>query len=114
MIQKHSDNFDLLRYLRSKKNDGHIAPYYLASETCLEDLKITNPFKNYFYTIGLYYGEGARIRIGTTDYDLTRGSLLTIGPGMTCQWLNTSFPSNDRSEEHTSELQSRENLVCRL
>ncbi|WP_144034492.1 AraC family transcriptional regulator [Sphingobacterium sp. 1.A.5] len=95
MIQKHSDNFDLLRNLRSKKNDGHIAPYYLASKTCLEDLKITNPFNNYFYTIGLYYGEGARIRIGTTDYDLTRGSLLTIGPGMTCQWLNTSFPSND-------------------
>src|SRR5207302_5594573 len=25
-----------------------------------------------------------------------------------------SFPSRPRSEEHTSELQSRENLVCRL
>src|SRR5690606_41709380 len=24
------------------------------------------------------------------------------------------FPKKDRSEEHTSELQSRENLVCRL
>src|SRR5690606_39852270 len=24
------------------------------------------------------------------------------------------FPGNDRSEEHTSELQSREKLVCRL
>ncbi|ULT23530.1 AraC family transcriptional regulator [Sphingobacterium sp. E70] len=62
----------------------------------MEDLNITTPFKNYFYTIGLYYGEGARIRIGTTDYDLTRGSLLTIGPGMTCQWLNTSFPQMTR------------------
>src|SRR5690606_40941614 len=26
----------------------------------------------------------------------------------------TKFPVDDRSEEHTSELQSRENLVCRL
>src|SRR5690606_41955388 len=26
----------------------------------------------------------------------------------------TIFQSSDRSEEHTSELQSRENLVCRL
>src|SRR5690606_42164128 len=34
-------------------------------------------------------------RIGTTNYDLTRGSLITIGPGMTCQWLNTCCPSND-------------------
>src|SRR6266511_6470434 len=28
----------------------------------------------------------------------------------TCGW----WPSTSRSEEHTSELQSRENLVCRL
>src|SRR5690606_39959017 len=28
--------------------------------------------------------------------------------------LAASFPNTTRSEEHTSELQSRENLVCRL
>src|SRR5690606_14541512 len=28
--------------------------------------------------------------------------------------LGSMPPGNDRSEEHTSELQSRENLVCRL
>src|SRR5690606_40843123 len=28
--------------------------------------------------------------------------------------LRPDFPDADRSEEHTSELQSRENLVCRL
>lgn len=95
MMQKHSNNFDLLKYLRSQKPEGGNAAYYLASGACLEDLKITHPFKNYFYTIGLYYGEGARIRIGSTTYDLTRGSLLTIGPGMSFQWLNTRFPLND-------------------
>src|SRR5690606_39829211 len=30
------------------------------------------------------------------------------------QWLNTGKFPKARSEEHTSELQSRENLVCRL
>src|SRR6266700_7556076 len=29
-----------------------------------------------------------------------------------CHW--PAFPTRTRSEEHTSELQSRENLVCRL
>src|SRR5690606_41696000 len=28
--------------------------------------------------------------------------------------LRAHHPADDRSEEHTSELQSRENLVCRL
>src|SRR5690606_39883584 len=30
------------------------------------------------------------------------------------RWTQHTVASNDRSEEHTSELQSRENLVCRL
>src|SRR5690606_15561287 len=30
------------------------------------------------------------------------------------RWLGDRTGSQDRSEEHTSELQSRENLVCRL
>src|SRR5690606_3315067 len=29
-------------------------------------------------------------------------------------WHRRAFPETRRSEEHTSELQSRENLVCRL
>src|SRR5690606_39802587 len=31
-----------------------------------------------------------------------------------CQRVSDSFAWHSRSEEHTSELQSRENLVCRL
>src|SRR5205085_12341162 len=39
--------------------------------------------------------------------------------GVTWQWqltgtLDTSVPADVRSEEHTSELQSQSNLVCRL
>src|SRR5690606_41368457 len=41
-----------------------------------------------------------------------------LGDGVWVLYLirldNFSHPGDDRSEEHTSELQSRENLVCRL
>src|SRR5690625_6764259 len=44
---------------------------------------------------------------GTNGPDLTHfGSRMTIGAGI--------MPNNRRSEEHTSELQSRGHLVCRL
>src|SRR5690606_7925104 len=39
-----------------------------------------------------------------------------VNPDATVQvvWTNTWFDPTTRSEEHTSELQSREKLVCRL
>src|SRR5436309_14443149 len=40
------------------------------------------------------------------------GLLFALGASLL--WILTSFYSIGRSEEHTSELQSRENLVCRL
>lgn len=92
---KQSSNFDLLKHLKSQKKDRPDAPYYLASKGWLENTGITYSFKSYFYTIGLYYGDGASIRIENKTYELTHGSLLTIGPGVTCQWLNTRFPLND-------------------
>lgn len=92
---KRSTSFDLLKHLKSQSGKPTDSPYYLASKESLEHARITHAFKNYFYTIGLYYGDGAAIKIGDTTYELTRGSLLTIGPGVTCQWLNAHFPVND-------------------
>src|SRR2546430_11207552 len=46
-----------------------------------------------------------------TDIDLSRGALVAnalSGEPTNGAWLD------DRSEEHTSELQSQSNLVCRL
>src|SRR5690606_41937592 len=51
------------------------------------------------------------------------GRLLKKAPSLICSslddgsqspWLSMTNSSPPRSEEHTSELQSRENLVCRL
>src|SRR3712207_7831728 len=36
------------------------------------------------------------------------------GAGPALEWLCVVLPSHRRSEEHTSELQSRQYLVCRL
>lgn len=93
--REQSNSFDLLKHLKAQKKDLTKTPYYLASKECLESAAITQAFKNYFYTVGLYYGDGASIKIGSKIYELTHGSLLTIGPGVSCQWLNTSFPLND-------------------
>src|SRR5258706_2211240 len=40
--------------------------------------------------------------------------LLDIGTGSKCRALSTNNDGANRSEEHTSELQSLTNLVCRL
>src|SRR5688572_32179563 len=46
------------------------------------------------------------------------GTSVPLGPGMVCvvddQAINIWTPITSRSEEHTSELQSQSNLVCRL
>src|SRR5690606_42058693 len=42
-----------------------------------------------------------------------RGTVLEIGPKLVRRFVQ-ELGSSMRSEEHTSELQSRENLVCRL
>src|SRR2546427_9320056 len=45
------------------------------------------------------------------------GGEITTSPPMSwlqCMWLRKAAESRRRSEEHTSELQSQSNLVCRL
>src|SRR5690606_41007368 len=41
-------------------------------------------------------------------------AFVTVATCLARQRSPTRTPSSPRSEEHTSELQSRENLVCRL
>lgn len=49
------------------------------------------PFRTYLYTLGLCIRDEGTIRIGTKEYHLRKGSLLTIGPGITCQWLSGDY-----------------------
>src|SRR5690606_34238580 len=52
---------------------------------------------------------------GSTDLSVNNGNIMVGGRRINLQnhgIVSTAW--NTRSEEHTSELQSRENLVCRL
>src|SRR3712207_8432223 len=59
---------------------------------------------------------GERYRWGPTIFDFAweRGQDLTSPPSKGTNLRGTWLDSSDRSEEHTSELQSRQYLVCRL
>src|SRR5690606_40434578 len=50
---------------------------------------------------------GGKLQVDTVTPRLTR-------TGMAVGYANSGYAASLRSEEHTSELQSRENLVCRL
>src|SRR5690606_39975544 len=50
----------------------------------------------------------ATITVGTETTEVARGSVVYVPAGVPHKFHHI------RSEEHTSELQSRENLVCRL
>ena len=51
---------------------------------------------------------------GQYRWFLVRGVPLRDERGEVLKWYGIATDIEDRSEEHTSELQSRENLVCRL
>src|SRR5690606_41799713 len=77
-----------------------------------------NPSNEYFRTRGAgqvgYYStkdleDGSYIRLKTVElaYMLPKRWIPQVSR------VDVSFAAQNRSEEHTSELQSRENLVCR-
>src|SRR5690606_41817807 len=68
----------------------------------------------------LPFGVRAVSEIGTAASAVAEGRLDIAGVAGLSAWADTTTASGrwsgrfQRSEEHTSELQSRENLVCRL
>src|SRR5690606_41462265 len=89
------------------------------------------PYTTLFRSVQL--GAGRQAGAGTAQGDARRGQLAQLLPGVGRGWgagghgylvLRSRqdawkrpavvFHPTARSEEHTSELQSRENLVCRL
>src|SRR2546430_6556301 len=51
--------------------------------------------------------DGVNVPVGVLDITLYRDDLSKVAP-------QAVLRSSDRSEEHTSEIQSQSNLVCRL
>src|SRR5690606_41993221 len=57
---------------------------------------------------------GAAIESSSASTCSRSSARVGVAPGVGTTATTTRCPSRSRSEEHTSELQSRENLVCRL
>ena len=80
--------FDVYQYLKEKYAYQNSAPYFLADENTYQTESIRFPIRTFSYGIGLTYTEDdSRIKIGSVDYQLSIGSLITIGPGIISQWL---------------------------
>src|SRR5699024_12204775 len=77
-----------------------------------EDYVITLLENCNFYEVGLYSGANL-IQFIEDDLDINKISS-TSDMLKTLSYLKVKFISLARSEEHTSELQSRFDLVCRL
>src|SRR5437588_9557798 len=70
-----------------------------------------------FYLLIFFYKATAPTEIYTLslhDALPISSSWRTCGEAFTTSWLRTGTGSSMRSEEHTSELQSHSDLVCRL
>src|SRR5438105_12015478 len=72
-------------------------------------------------TTGEGEGEGVEVLVGAVEVPqaaIRRASAIAArrpaGPGMCRRMLTVTRATDLRSEEHTSELQSRVDLVCRL
>src|SRR5438093_3116609 len=58
--------------------------------------------------------EIARQLLAIMDRELAKNATMTTPYGVTLRTIYKTLCEKDRSEEHTSELQSLTNLVCRL
>src|SRR5438270_11811393 len=58
-------------------------------------------------------GVGLALLVASTLHAVATGNLLPAAVPSVCVDINPAVPTK-RSEEHTSELQSQSNLVCRL
>lgn len=93
--EREINGFDFLKHLQIQSGQYQGLPYFIANKEHFEQVGRTLPFRNYGYTIGLFHeGEGL-MKVGAKEYTITDGSLVTIGPGVICQWLSQSYLPND-------------------
>src|SRR5690606_40628562 len=95
---------------RPDSRNPHILLFYFSSLCAVSSLSLHDALPIYFYTPGSNTSAIQWI----PDYNNTLGVFnLLETPGLKHYTYDPKIVGF-RSEEHTSELQSRENLVCRL
>jgi AraC family transcriptional regulator, transcriptional activator of pobA len=78
--------FNVYQYLKEKHAHSMTVPYFLADQEVHKNSTASFPIRAFTYAIGLNYVNGGPFRIGSNEYAVGPGSLITIGPGIVCQW----------------------------
>src|SRR5258706_868929 len=102
--------------------DGAVAEVTAESQTVLKQMPPgTTPPLIIQYSAStvpiLQYGISSKALSEQQVFDVAMNTIrvgLISVPGGSCSWRRRKFAARRRSEEHTSELQSLTNLVCRL
>src|SRR5690606_40840901 len=102
--------FSLFFYSLYWYRDLHSFPTRRSSDLCSE---VSNCVVVYVNDVTGGTIAGDQIICGDNPAAFTQVTASTGSGALSYQWQSAPTPTG-RSEEHTSELQSRENLVCRL
>lgn len=78
--------FNVYQYLKEQHKHSMNTPYFLADQDTHKGSSATFPIRAFTYAIGCNYLNGGPFRIGSNEYTVQEGSLITIGPGIVCQW----------------------------
>ncbi|QIP16540.1 helix-turn-helix transcriptional regulator [Spirosoma aureum] len=80
------DSFDVYAYITTNHTTDADKGYILVDHLTYHDAAIRFPFRTFFYGIGLTYASGSSFEVGSRQYPMQQGSLITIGPGIVSQW----------------------------
>lgn len=89
-------SFNLYEFLKHQNSNSLNLPFFLADRHTYKTAHVNFPFRTFAYGLGItYLGEGDTFKIGSTDYQVSTGSLITVGPGMVCQWMGNYTAEHD-------------------
>lgn len=80
------DSFDVYAYITTNHTTDADKGYVLVDHLTYHDAAIRFPFRTYFYGIGITYASGSSFEVGSRQYPMQEGALITIGPGIVSQW----------------------------
>jgi len=88
--------FDAYQYLKELNSDNTSLPFFLADNNTYRSAAIRFPVRSFSYGIGITYSGGNGVfKIGSTEYKMLTGSLITIGPGIVSQWIDEYNSEHD-------------------
>jgi AraC family transcriptional regulator, transcriptional activator of pobA len=88
-------SFDIFKYIKYNLFKATDTQYMLLDDASFKTVDIRFPVRNFFYGVGVTYSGKDRVRIANNEYEISKGSLIVIGPGTISQWLNESSASTD-------------------